>query len=299
MVAPGAELIVDPTKEEELLRIAPHPPLLSSHPVRWNGLHLLHFRQPAHTIPECCLTQHIIMVYTGDAETRLSASQHFDNEFYTKGDLSLFPAHQTAPTTECHNESEYVNLLIEPTLLTRAACEYTDADRVEVIPHLKFRDPLLQHIALELKNELILYGVDSNLYAEAMSTSLAVHLLRRYTTKAPRLKTYIDGLPTNKLRTAIAYIRENFDQHLTLNEIASKIQISPHYFATLFKQSVGITPYQYITNCRIEKAKHLLAHSNFTILDICTQVGFQSQSAFTRTFRKHTSTTPKAYRNSL
>jgi AraC family transcriptional regulator len=297
-LALGAEPIVDLTQEEELLTIAPRPPLLSSHQARWKGLHLMHFCQPAHSIPECYLAQHILMVYTGDAGIRLSVGQGL-NEIYTEGDLSLFPAYQTTPSTKCHDNAEYINLLIEPTLLMRTVHEYVDADRVEIIPHLKFRDPLLQHVALELKKELTLYGVDSHLYAEAMSTSLAVHLLRRYTTKAPRLKTYADGLPAYKLKAAIAYIQEHFDQPLTLDEIASEIQMSPHYFASLFKQSVGVTPYQYITNCRIERAKYLLAHSNLTVLDICAQVGFQSQSAFTRTFRKQTATTPKAYRNSL
>ncbi|MBE9054017.1 helix-turn-helix transcriptional regulator [Nostocales cyanobacterium LEGE 11386] len=291
--------MIDLTEKAELLKLAPHPPLLSSHQARWNKLHLMHFRQPAHIIPECCLAQNIIVIYTGDVGTQISVSGQFNNEFYTRGDLSLFPAHQTAPTTKCHNDAEYINLLIEPTLLMQTARESADLDHVEIIPQLKFRDPLLQHIALELKHELTLYGADSYLYAEVMSISLAVHILRRYTTKVLRLKTYVDGLPTYKLKIAIAYIEDNFDQQLTLNEIASEIQMSSHYFASLFKQSVGITPYQYITNCRIEKAKYLLAHSNLTILDICTQVGFQSQSAFTRTFRKHTSTTPKVYRNSL
>ncbi|AUB41213.1 AraC-type DNA-binding domain and AraC-containing proteins [Nostoc flagelliforme CCNUN1] len=46
---------------------------------------------------------------------------------------------------------------------------------------------------------------------------------------------------------------------MSLAEIAAIAQISPHYFASLFKQSMGIAPHQYITKCRVERAKYLLA----------------------------------------
>jgi len=291
--------ILDLTKEEELLQIAPRPPLLSSHHADWDSIHLMYSQQPAHEVPECCLAQHILAIHTGASPTRLSVDKHFYNELYVNGDVSLFPAQQTTAKTQCHSNAEYINLLINPTLMVRFADESVDADRVELLPHLKFHDPFIQHLGLELKKELELSGADSRLYAEAMTTSLTMHLLRRYAARSPKLKTYTGGLPSYKLKTAIAYIQEHLNQNLTLAEVAAVVHMSPHYFASLFKQSVGLAPHQYITACRIEKAKSLLAHPHLSITEICHQVGFQSQSAFTRTFRKHTSTTPKAYRNTL
>ena len=101
------------------------------------------------------------------------------------------------------------------------------------------------------------------------------------------------------MKTAIAYINERLDQNLSLAEIAAVVQMSPHYFASLFKQSTGLAPYQYVTQCRIEKAKQLLRQSDLAIVDICQQVGFQSQSHFTNVFRRYTTITPKTYRDSL
>jgi AraC family transcriptional regulator len=49
----------------------------------------------------------------------------------------------------------------------------------------------------------------------------------------------------------------------------------------------------------IEKAKQLLHHQQLTLVEICQEVGFTSQSHFTRVFRQHTNTTPKAYRDAL
>jgi AraC family transcriptional regulator len=101
------------------------------------------------------------------------------------------------------------------------------------------------------------------------------------------------------LREAIAYINDHLDRNLSLAELAALVQMSPYYFASLFKQSTGLAPHQYITKCRIERAKQLLKKRELTIMEICQQVGFQSQSHFTRVFRKHTATTPKAYRQLL
>jgi AraC family transcriptional regulator len=75
--------------------------------------------------------------------------------------------------------------------------------------------------------------------------------------------------------------------------------MSPHYFASLFKQSNGVAPYQYVTQCRIERAKQLLTRPELSIVEVCHQVGFQNQSHFTKVFREHTNVTPKVYRNSI
>ncbi len=132
-----------------------------------------------------------------------------------------------------------------------------------------------------------------------MATALSAHLLRRYSTKQLVIRDYRGGLPKYKLRGAIAYINDHLDQNLSLAELAATVQMSPYYFASLFKQSIGLAPHQYVTQCRIERAKQLLKTRELTIIEICQQVGFQSQSHFTRVFRKYTATTPKVYRELL
>ncbi len=132
-----------------------------------------------------------------------------------------------------------------------------------------------------------------------MATALSVHLLRRYSSRKPQISNFTDGLPNYKLKKAIAYIHEHLDQSLTLAQLSSVVEISPHYFATLFKQSTGFAPHQYIVKCRINLAKRLLARQNLTLVEICQQVGFQNQSHFTRVFRQYTATTPKAFRDRL
>jgi AraC family transcriptional regulator len=82
-------------------------------------------------------------------------------------------------------------------------------------------------------------------------------------------------------------------QDLKLDEIAAIAQLSLYHFIRLFKQSLGITPYQYILQHRIEKAKYLLTHSELNIAEIAAQTGFCDQSHFTRHFKRMTGVTPK------
>lgn len=292
-------LTIDGTHRDALKLILPLSPILSSYQAGWEGIHFAYYRQSAHEVPEFCLAQHIISIHVGYSPARLTVKGHFQNENYSNGELGILPANQPSPLTWCSGEAEFINLYLEPTKLAHIAYESVDVEHVELISQVKIRDPLIQHIGLALKTELESGEVDSRLYAESMATALSAHLLRRYSTKPLVIRDYTGGLPKYKLREAIAYINNHLDQDLSLTQLATLAQMSPYYFATLFKQSTGLAPHQYVTKCRIEKAKQLLKSRDLTIIEICHQVGFQSQSHFTRVFRKHTAKTPKVYRELL
>ncbi len=292
-------LTIDFAQQDALKQILPRLPILSSYEAGWEGIHFAHYRQPTHEVPESCFAQHVISIHVGHSPARLTVKGHFQNEYYANGELGILPANQPSPLTWCNGEAEFINLYLQPARFARIASESVDADRVDIMPQVKIRDPLIQQIALALKTELASGGVDSCLCAESMATALSAHLLRRYSTKQLVIRDYTGGLPRHKLREAIAYINDHLAQKLSLAEIATVVQMSPYYFASLFKQSTGLAPHQYVTQCRIERAKQLLKRRELTIIEICQQVGFQSQSHFTRVFRQHTATTPKAYRELL
>jgi len=156
------------------------------------------------------------------------------------------------------------------------------------------RDALIERIGLTLLSELQSGGSSSQLYIESLIQKLAVHLLRGYSTLALRIGERGKGLPQNQLQRAIEFINDNLDKELTLEAIAAETNFSPYYFARLFKRSTGLTPYQYVTQCRMKKAKSLLAKGNLAILEVGQQVGFHNQSHFSNVFRKFTGITPKA-----
>ncbi|MBW4568580.1 MAG: AraC family transcriptional regulator [Tolypothrix carrinoi HA7290-LM1] len=276
-----------------------HLHLLSSFEAGWEGLNLLYEIEPCDETPEMYMGRHFIVIALDNFRASYMLNESWLQVDYAKGDIAIIPASQPFPRTQIDREVPLVELFLEPAIFNRVACESVDADNIEIVPQWHIRDPLIQHMGLALKAELEASGADSRLYAESMATALSVHLLRRYSVRQQQIKNYTGGLPKYRLKEAVNYINENLDHNLTLAEVAASVQMSPHYFASLFKQSTGLTPHQYVMKCRIDKAKQLLLKRELTLVEICHQVGFQSQSHFTRVFREHTKTTPKVYRDAL
>ena len=75
--------------------------------------------------------------------------------------------------------------------------------------------------------------------------------------------------------------------------MATLVQMSPHYFSHLFKQSMARSAYQYVIRCRVEQAKNLLLQGNVTIAEVAYKVGFANPSHLNRHFKRLLGVTPK------
>ena len=157
-------------------------------------------------------------------------------------------------------------------------------------------DPLTYQISLWLISELKSGELCCRLYVEHLIAALSIHLIRQYAIKTHPLRD-ANGLPNRKLQQAISYINEHLTENLSLKDISTEVGMSPFYFTNLFKQSTGMTAYQYVIYRRIERAKQLLRNQELSIAEVSEQAGFESQSHFGNVFRKHTSKTPKMYRH--
>jgi len=101
------------------------------------------------------------------------------------------------------------------------------------------------------------------------------------------------------VREAYEYINENFSSECSLQTVAAAVHISPNYLHTIFGAQVGMTPFEYVTEKRIEKAKRLIAAGELSMLEIALETGFCSQSHFNKVFKSRCGVTPVQYRNSL
>lgn len=90
------------------------------------------------------------------------------------------------------------------------------------------------------------------------------------------------------------YIDANFAEELGLRKIAGKACLSMFHFSRLFREMYGITPRQYLTHVRIEKAK-LLLEAGQQVKTVCFDVGFDSVTSFTGLFGRRVGETPAAY----
>ena len=272
-----------------------HTHLLSSDEAGWDKLGLIYELEPAGEMPEAVAPNNVLIVPQGEFKASFQIGGQWHEEQYIKGDVALVPAGRLFPRVKIDREVPLIDLFLPPDILLNATGE--SISQVELRSHFKLHDPLIQQMALALKTELEVAGEDSKLYANSMATALGAHLIQRYTVKNSTVKEYRGGLSPYQLGIIVEYIQEHLDRDLSLDLLASLINISPHYFASLFKQSTGTPPHKYVTNCRLEKAKTLLHQRELPIALICLEVGFKNQSHFTRVFRQYFKITPKAYRD--
>jgi len=105
-----------------------------------------------------------------------------------------------------------------------------------------------------------------------------------------------DARKMTQIRPAINYVDANYDKPITLTEIARASHLSVSRLAHLFKDQMGVTLMDYVTEVRIERAKELLLGTDQSCTDICFQAGYNNPSYFTRTFKSLAGATPRQFR---
>lgn len=276
----------------------PNPPALSSS--GWDNLHFELHQQPKFEIAEHQHTMHVIACGVPNSLSADSLGERWLDGKLTRetrklGDVAIIPE-GISHCCNWHTSAQFMVLAIEPALLKQVGQDIVNPDRIEIIPHFMMaQDFLIQGICTTLKEELELGQIGGYLLIDSLKTTLAIHLLRNYCAIQPKLSTYTDGLSDVKRQQVTEYINEHFHQEIKLAELAALVQLSPYHFLRLFKQSVGVTPHQYILQCRIKKAKFLLQNSELSIANVAARIGFCDQSHFNRYFKRIVGVTPRQY----
>ena len=99
-----------------------------------------------------------------------------------------------------------------------------------------------------------------------------------------------------KVKEIVSYINSNLEKNLNVEELTKMTIWKKDHFTKLFSKYLGKTPYQYILNRKIEKAKSMLSETLIPINEIAFELGFESQSNFYHAFKKITDDTPENFR---
>ena len=103
----------------------------------------------------------------------------------------------------------------------------------------------------------------------------------------------------NEVDCAIKYMQENYQQDIKIEDIAQNSYISKYYFLRIFKKLMGVTPYEYLINYRINCSKKLLVETELSVLEISLKVGFFDYNNFIRSFKKIVGTTPLGFKKTF
>jgi AraC family transcriptional regulator len=270
----------------------PRPPLLTSVETQWQTISMAHMHQPTHELPEVSLPYPFIAICTASAFTERTIDGTSKIDSIQTGDVVVVPAN-VGHGVRWTGEVGILLIRLDPVLFTQAIADATPCPPTRLTPQFATPDPLVYQLGVSLIGMLEHNPTGSRLYAETTAAMLAVHLLQRYGQRKPEFKDYADGLPESTLRQVMEYIQANLEQELGLVDLAAIANLSPHYFARLFKQSTGQTPHQFVIRCRVERAKTLLLQGKSSIASIAQQVGFANQAHLNVHIKRLLGVTPR------
>lgn len=132
---------------------------------------------------------------------------------------------------------------------------------------------------------------------ERLSETMFVEMIRCYLDSLPQgQQDWLNGLRDRHVGRALALIHADPNAPWTTQTLAQRVGISRSALHSRFLQFTGQAPIQYVTNWRIQLACGLLRHSGASVAAIALEVGYESEAAFSRAFRRALGVPPASWR---
>jgi AraC family transcriptional regulator len=283
----------------------PEAVAVSSDPYAWQNVRVIQLRHRLNDLVIPRSDDHCLMLNLS-APINLNASvgkSDFTGNVRA-GEVAIIPA---GTTWSCQSEGSHSHnlllLYLRPLYVRSAAAEFdVSYQELPLTPQIGFPSPHIRHIALSLLSELQEANVVGRLYADSLAIGLAMQLIRHYSSLKD-IQIGHGGMAPHRLRKAIGLIDQHVDGEeegrVALRFVAREVGMSYFHFSRAFKQSLGMTPTNYIAARRIERAKRLMQETDSPISEIALRSGFSSQSHFTTSFRRLAGVTPRSFRKGM
>jgi len=197
--------------------------------------------------------------------------------------------------------TDMLHFFLNPALINEVASEMAGKtlSDVSLRPVFNGNDPELGHLLRAIDRSLADTDDASRMKMDYLSRALCVDLLTQYSIEPITLsgfKPMLEGLSRRQIVILQDYLESHLGQSIHINDLASLCGVSVTAFSHRFKASTGVTPYQYLMQMCLNKAKKLLAESNMSIAEIAITCGFTDQAHFTNVFGRRTGLPPAQFR---
>lgn len=284
----------------EMLKKAPE---VGANGSNWPGLTLYRFTAPqsplwdeVHSLALCFVAQGRKAVHAHGREYRYDPFNYF---VFNRG------MRFQAEILEASIEKPFLSLVlqIDPTVVRRVSADMREREATvfrkpsaaPASPDV-YVSPLDQNLMGAILRFLrsVDTGADRRVLAPMYLQEIVYRLLQAE--QCHRLiESASSEIDSNPISAAVEYIREHMDEPVTVNDLAEQVCMSPSAFAHLFRESVGVSPYQFVKGVRLDRARVILVEEGLSVSEVARAVGYSSLSHFINEFKRHYGVTPRGY----
>ncbi|MBN3455142.1 helix-turn-helix transcriptional regulator [Mycobacterium sp. DSM 3803] len=204
-------------------------------------------------------------------------------------DVWVIPAGSKSAALARDAACEFVRLTLSPALIGAPTLR----------PVVGRRDPLLHHMIERIAGTAGRTDAVSRLLRESLTDALRLHILDIYGERPTPVQQPGRAFDQAARQRLVDFLRDGLDREIDLPTLANVAGMPVAGFRRAFARTFNTTPYQYVLDQRIEKAKTLLSTTRMTMTEISVAAGFSSPSHFATTFKQRVGITPSAYRSEL
>ena len=244
------------------------------------------------------VTHHIMLTVAGGADIHRT-TRRIDTAFHSEaGDLGFFSCdhemHTMAITAA--NEFNAYDLLI-PDEQLRHICVSEGVQPSTEFPAIPvFRDALLEACLFRLSTRAGGHQVSEDIGDEIAARQVILQLCQAINARRPDWYADSSVFVPLVMRQIVECIDANLATHLSLEDIAQTVGLSPGHFARKFRHSVGQSLGRFMNTRRVGMSFAMLREDTATLANIAIDLGFSSQSHYTRLFSSLTGIAPRQFR---
>jgi len=223
------------------------------------------------------------------------------SNFYPLGNRKIIAINPGQPlgARQATQVSPYTSLFLNSAFINSIAHEMYGKSPIWFSNFCCPLDLQLLDIVSLYKSEAYLRQLGSVFALQNYECLLAISLLRNVKHNHSGADSRKNPTDNNCITLAMDYMKDNIGNDFTLENIAQVINYSPCHFIRVFKAQTGKTPFEFLTELRIEQAKSMLLAKSYpkSITDISLTCGFNNLSHFSTLFKRKTGFTPRQFRD--
>lgn len=201
----------------------------------------------------------------------------------------------TVLINEKNNTCRYIAISVKKEYMNKIGLK---SFGIEALKFNKFENKYSNYLLDAINNfehEILVYGNGPSLMLESLEIQLVILLIRNSLSD----NIFIDKsneLYDDYIKESIVYMHKYYSGNITIDDICREIYLSSSHFKRVFKVKTGKTPYRFLTEIRIEKAKEMLKDKGCAIHEIARLCGFVNQGNMSTIFKKHIGISPSEFR---